>query len=63
MRSPHDADAHAPVYARLTNGFSKKLENHMRAISLHFTFYNFCKIYKTLRVTPDYARDGSQDQR
>jgi hypothetical protein len=31
MRSPHDADAHAPVYARLTNGFSKKLEkSHAR---------------------------------
>jgi IS1 family transposase len=39
-------------FTRLTNGFSKKLENHMHAVSLHFMFYNFCKIHKTLRVTP-----------
>jgi hypothetical protein len=36
----------------LTNGFSKKLENHMYAISLHFMHYNFCCIHKALRVTP-----------
>jgi IS1 family transposase len=39
-------------FTRLTNGFSKKLENHMSAISLHFMHYNFCRIHKTLRVTP-----------
>jgi IS1 family transposase len=39
-------------YTRLTNGFSKKLENHMHAVSLHFMHYNFCRIHKTLRVTP-----------
>lgn len=39
-------------FTRLTNAFSKKLENHMYAISLHFMHYNFCRIYKTLRVTP-----------
>lgn len=39
-------------FTRLTNAFSKKLENHMHAISLYFMFYNFCKIHKTLRVTP-----------
>jgi len=43
---------HMRRFTRLTNGFSKKLENHMHAISLHFMFYNFCKIHKTLRVTP-----------
>ena len=43
---------HMRRFTRLTNGFSKKLENHMRAISLYFMFYNFCKIHKTLRVTP-----------
>ena len=43
---------HMRRFARLINGFSKKLENHMHAISLHFMFYNFCKIHKTLRVTP-----------
>jgi len=39
-------------FTRLTNAFSKKLENHMHAISLYFMFYNFCKIHKSLRVTP-----------
>ncbi len=39
-------------FSRLTNGFSKKLENHMHAISLHFMHYNFCRIHKSLRVTP-----------
>ncbi|RJX34210.1 MAG: DDE domain-containing protein [Oxalobacter sp.] len=39
-------------FTRLTNAFSKKLENHMHAISLHFMYYNFCRIHKTLRVTP-----------
>ena len=37
---------------RLTNGFSKKVENHMHAISLHYMYYNFCRIHKTLKVTP-----------
>ena len=37
---------------RLTNGFSKKLENHRSAIALHFAYYNFCRIHSTLRVTP-----------
>jgi IS1 family transposase len=39
-------------FTRLTNGFSKKLENHMHAIALHYMFYNFCRIHKTLRCTP-----------
>jgi IS1 family transposase len=39
-------------FTRLTNGFSKKVENHGYAIALHFVFYNFCRIHKTLRVTP-----------
>jgi len=39
-------------FTRLTNGFSKKIENHYYAISLHFMYYNFCRIHKTLRVTP-----------
>lgn len=43
---------HMRWFTRLTNGFSKKLENHMHAVSLHFMFYNFCKIHSTLRVTP-----------
>lgn len=47
----NDADEHAPV-TRLTNGFSKKVENHESAIALHFMYYNFCRIHQTLRVTP-----------
>jgi hypothetical protein len=39
-------------FTRLTNGFSKKVENHIHAISLHFMYYNFARIHKTLRVTP-----------
>jgi IS1 family transposase len=39
-------------FARLTNAFSKKVENHIAAISLYFMFYNFCRIHQTLRVTP-----------
>ena len=39
-------------FTRLTNAFSKKAENHAHAVSLFFMFYNFCRIHKTLRVTP-----------
>lgn len=39
-------------FTRLTNAFSKKLENHGYAIALHFMYYNFGRIHKTLRVTP-----------
>ena len=39
-------------FTRLTNGFSKKVENHGHAVALHFMHYNFCRIHRTLRVTP-----------
>ena len=39
-------------FTRLTNGFSKKIDNHEHAIALHFMYYNFGRIHKTLRVTP-----------
>lgn len=39
-------------FTRLTNGFSKKLENHIHMLSLYFVHYNFCRIHKTLKVTP-----------
>jgi transposase-like protein/IS1 family transposase len=39
-------------FTRLTNAFSKKLENLKAAIALHFAYYNFCRVHKTLRVTP-----------
>lgn len=39
-------------FTRLTNGFSKKLENHQQALALYLMFYNFCRVHQTLRVTP-----------
>jgi len=39
-------------FTRLTNGFSKKIENHVAMIALHIMYYNFCRIHQTLRVTP-----------
>jgi IS1 family transposase len=46
---------HMRRFTRLTNGFSKKLENHVAAIALHFMYYNFVRIHQTLRVTPAMA--------
>ena len=42
-------------FTRLTNGFSKKLENLGHSVALHFMYYNFCRIHKTLKVTPAMA--------
>lgn len=39
-------------FTRLTNGFSKKLENHGHMVALYFMHYNYCRVHKTLRVTP-----------
>ena len=39
-------------FTRLTNAFSKKLDNHKAAVAIYFMHYNFCRIHKTLRVTP-----------
>lgn len=39
-------------FTRLTNGFSKKLENHEHALALYFMYYNFARIHQALRVTP-----------
>ena len=39
-------------FTRLTNGFSKKPENHAAAVALHFMHYNFARIHTTLRLTP-----------
>src|SRR5262249_30975237 len=39
-------------FTRLTNAFSKKVENLEHAVSLHFAYYNFCRVHQTLRVTP-----------
>jgi IS1 family transposase len=42
-------------FTRLTNAFSKKLENHVASIALYYMHYNFCRVHKTLRVTPAMA--------
>ena len=39
-------------FARLTNAFSKKLENHEHALPIYFMYYNFARILMTFRVTP-----------
>jgi hypothetical protein len=39
-------------FARLTNAFSKKLENHMAATALYVAHYNLCRVHEALRVTP-----------
>jgi hypothetical protein len=39
-------------FTRLTNAFSKKVENLRAAVSLHFAHYNFVRVHRTLRVTP-----------
>ena len=39
-------------FTRLTNGFSKKVENHAYAVAIHYMHYNFCRVHKSLRVTP-----------
>jgi hypothetical protein len=39
-------------FTRLTNAFSKKIENLEAAVALHYMHYNFCRIHQTLRVTP-----------
>ena len=42
-------------FTRLTNGFSKKFENHVHAVALHVVAYNFCRAHKTLGMTPAMA--------
>jgi hypothetical protein len=43
---------HMRRFTRLTNGFSKKIQNHIHMVALYTVFYNFTKVHKTLRVTP-----------
>lgn len=47
-------------YTRLTNAFSKKIDNHIAAVNLHFLYYNFCRVHQTLRVTPAMAAGIAQ---
>lgn len=42
-------------FTRLTNAFSKKVENHAHAVALHMMYYNFVRIHKTLKITPAMA--------
>jgi hypothetical protein len=42
-------------FTRLTNGFSKTIENHQHALALYFMYYNFGRIHQTLRITPAMA--------
>ena len=46
---------HMRRFTRLTNGYSKKLENHGWAVALHVTFYNFVRMHSTLRMSPAMA--------
>ena len=42
-------------FTRLTNGFSKKIENHKAAVSLYVSHYNLCRVHEALRITPAMA--------
>jgi hypothetical protein len=46
-------------FTRLTNGFSKKVENHAYSVALYFMHHNFARVHRTLRVTPAMEAGGS----
>jgi hypothetical protein len=46
---------HMRRFTRLTNRFTKKVENHAHAVALHYVHHNFAKVHTTLRVTPAMA--------
>lgn len=50
-------------FTRLTNAFSKKVENHLHMLSLYFVHYNFCRMHKTLRMSPAMAAGVSSTLR
>jgi hypothetical protein len=47
-------------FTRLTNGFSKKAENHAYSVAIHFMHYNFVRIHQSLRITPAMAAGVTQ---
>ena len=51
----HTVRMHVRRLTRLTNAFSKKLENFEAAMALHFAYYNFCKVHLAVRMTPAMA--------
>jgi hypothetical protein len=48
----HGLRVHAGRFTRLTNAFSRKIENHAAAVALYFMYYNVGRVHQTLRVTP-----------
>ena len=50
-------------FTRLTNAFSKKIENHLHMLALYFVHYNFCRIHKSLRMSPAMAAGVSDTLR
>jgi hypothetical protein len=50
-------------FTRLTNAFSKNVENHMAAVALYTMWYNFGRIHKSLRVTPAIEAGKADDVR
>ena len=51
---------HMRRFARLTNAFSKKVQNHVHSLALFTTYYNFVRTHKTLRMTPAMAAGVSK---
>jgi hypothetical protein len=54
-RSNLNVRMHTRRFTRLTNGFSKKLENHAHSVALFALYYNFVRVHKTLRMSPAMA--------
>ena len=54
-KQTHTLRMHCRRLSRLTNAFSKKLENFKAAVALHYAYYNFCKMHKSIRCTPAMA--------
>lgn len=50
-------------FTRLTNAFSKKVDNHLHMLSIYFVHYNFCRMHKTLRMSPAMAAGVSETLR